>query len=901
MAYQPKSYRKFLAGSVSAALVATAVGPVIANAASFSDVNPSDSHAADISALVELGYIKGFADGTFKPYQSITRGQVAKIFARILKEQGVQVPADKKAFDDVPVDSKDQELVEAAAIVKAAGVMTGSGGKLNPGQPITREQMAKVLVEAFNLTKPANFTSKITDLDKADASFRDYIQTLEANGVTVVTEYNPKGAVTRAAFASFVKRALDVQEAAKAPKVESVSAINSKQIEIKFNKAVDPSTVFSNVTTGTLNTGVVTVKRTVDDTTYTDKNVDSSTDTITGSLSADGKTLTLTVDVTKSKYFDGTYAVTVSDAVKTTDGKALTPYAGTFTTKDQTSPTVTNVSYNTITNKIEVTFSEPITAIPDVVRVNGNPVDTTTNVSFVPNTNQTKIQIDKPSSVAAGSTATLYVAGAKDAANNTLTPYTGNVTITNDASALQVASVTQISSNQLKVVFNKSIASNDTTISGAISALIDGQLVSSSDITAALDTNDTSNKTVIVTLGGPSTSYTAPDYFYGSAASKTVTLVFANNQITDVFGNKLAATTQSITMTKDVTGPQVVSAKLASDGKKIEVTFDEPISGAAGDIDASKIVLRKDGVALNAVTAAQKGTTGDDAKVLVITPNNKDLDANGKLPAGTYTVRLDAGAVKDVHTNDNAAATATVSVGATTTDLTATIANQDNAGSPVPNVFEVTFSEDVTAASALNPANYTLDGAALPSGTDIYFKNGAANRTVVIALPANSVNIGVVGTGTKAILAVNGVQTSSGKTVVPTSNSVLVQDNTPATLQSATLVGNNILKLTFNENISSTVSTMDITKVLADLDIKAADGTVLNAGTGASATVSASGKDLIITFTTGAGSNWNTVMSSPTVTVTTKDSGTPKDGLTADIQDADGYNVKAGVSVTLSK
>lgn len=236
MAYQPKSYRKFLAGSVSAALVATAVGPVVANAASFSDVNPNDSHAANINALVELGYIKGFTDGTFKPYQSITRGQVAKIFARILTDQGFQAP-DKieQVFDDVPLDAKDQELVKAAAIVKAAGVMTGSQGKLNPAQNITREQMAKVLVEAFDLTRPADFKSKITDLDKADPSFRDYIQTLEANGVTVVTEYRPKDSVTRAAFASFVKRALDVSSVVTADDITEVKFVDENTLEVTFN------------------------------------------------------------------------------------------------------------------------------------------------------------------------------------------------------------------------------------------------------------------------------------------------------------------------------------------------------------------------------------------------------------------------------------------------------------------------------------------------------------------------------------------------------------------------------------------------------------------------------------------------------------------------------------------
>jgi hypothetical protein len=257
MAYQPKSYRKFLAGSVSAALVASAVGPVVANAASFSDVNPNDSHAANINALVELGYIKGFADGTFKPYQSITRGQVAKIFARILEDKGFKAPEKlEQVFDDVPLDAKDQELVKAAAIVKAAGVMTGTDGKLNPGQPITRQQMAKVLVEAFDLTKPADFTSKITDLDKADAWARDYIQTLEANGVTVVTEFKPKDNVTRAAFASFVKRALDAQEATKAPKVESVSAINSTQAVVTFDKEIGEATA----TNFTVDNGLTVVK-----------------------------------------------------------------------------------------------------------------------------------------------------------------------------------------------------------------------------------------------------------------------------------------------------------------------------------------------------------------------------------------------------------------------------------------------------------------------------------------------------------------------------------------------------------------------------------------------------------------------------------------------------------------
>ncbi|KYD31176.1 Ig-like domain-containing protein [Parageobacillus toebii] len=238
MAYQPKSYRKFLAGSVSAALVASAVGPVVANAASFSDVDPNSTHGPNILALADKGYIKGFQDGTFKPFEKISRGQAAKIFARILTDQGFKAP-DKieQVFDDVPLDAKDQELVKAAAIVKAAGVMTGSEGKLNPASNITRQQMAKVIVETFDLEKPADFKSQITDLDKADAWAREYIQTLEANDVTVVKEYRPKDNVTRGEFATFIKRAMDataVKEVT-ADDITAVKFVDENTLEVTFN------------------------------------------------------------------------------------------------------------------------------------------------------------------------------------------------------------------------------------------------------------------------------------------------------------------------------------------------------------------------------------------------------------------------------------------------------------------------------------------------------------------------------------------------------------------------------------------------------------------------------------------------------------------------------------------
>lgn len=228
MAYQPKSYRKFLAGTVSAAVVASAVAPVAA--ASFKDVPADNVHAEDISALVEKGYIKGYPDGTFKPKNSLTRGEAAIIFSRILKDAGVTQKG--AGFPDVPASKA--ELAEAVAIVQAAGIMIGDEkGNFNPNANITREQMAKVVVEAFKLTKPANYTTKVTDLDKAAPWAREYIQVLEANGVTKNTEFMPKQNVTRAQFASFVVRALNV--GVTAANIEAVKVVGEKTLEVTFN------------------------------------------------------------------------------------------------------------------------------------------------------------------------------------------------------------------------------------------------------------------------------------------------------------------------------------------------------------------------------------------------------------------------------------------------------------------------------------------------------------------------------------------------------------------------------------------------------------------------------------------------------------------------------------------
>ena len=54
----------------------------------FKDVPTSSPQHASIDRLSDLGIIKGYADGTFKPNDQVTRGQLAMIVDRALKYMG---------------------------------------------------------------------------------------------------------------------------------------------------------------------------------------------------------------------------------------------------------------------------------------------------------------------------------------------------------------------------------------------------------------------------------------------------------------------------------------------------------------------------------------------------------------------------------------------------------------------------------------------------------------------------------------------------------------------------------------------------------------------------------------------------------------------------------------------
>ncbi|MGE7982948.1 S-layer homology domain-containing protein [Solibacillus sp. NPDC093137] len=215
-----KKYKKFLTTAATATLVASAIVPA-ASAASFSDT-AGNTHERAIDSLVSQGIISGYPDGTFKPNRTLTRSDVVKLLGKYLVSQGYKIPSDYKTnmrFSDLRSTSQD-ELLQYAALVKDNGVFNGSNGNLLPADPITRENMAVVLVRAYTNINNFDFLGHVMDQDfnedvidynRAKAEARSAIRVLDFYNVTGVPNFNPKGNTTRGQFSSFLYKLLQVE------------------------------------------------------------------------------------------------------------------------------------------------------------------------------------------------------------------------------------------------------------------------------------------------------------------------------------------------------------------------------------------------------------------------------------------------------------------------------------------------------------------------------------------------------------------------------------------------------------------------------------------------------------------------------------------------------------------
>ena len=129
-----------LVGAMMAALLPSSdLAPASADEHDFPDLSTENVHHDNVMRLSAEGILQGFPDGTFRPFQAVTRGQLATYIAGTA---GLDEAGPPYEFDDV-ADSVHAGNIQA---LFEAGVLSGfSDGTYRPSLPVQRDQAASLL------------------------------------------------------------------------------------------------------------------------------------------------------------------------------------------------------------------------------------------------------------------------------------------------------------------------------------------------------------------------------------------------------------------------------------------------------------------------------------------------------------------------------------------------------------------------------------------------------------------------------------------------------------------------------------------------------------------------------------------------------------------------------------
>ena len=115
--------------------------------ARFTDVRSGQWYSEAVAWTAQSGVYTGYADGSFRPNDSITREQLATILYRYAKYKGVDVSVgeDTNILSYADAAEISDYAFPAMQWACGAGVMQGSNGNLLPRGRATRAQIAAML------------------------------------------------------------------------------------------------------------------------------------------------------------------------------------------------------------------------------------------------------------------------------------------------------------------------------------------------------------------------------------------------------------------------------------------------------------------------------------------------------------------------------------------------------------------------------------------------------------------------------------------------------------------------------------------------------------------------------------------------------------------------------------
>ncbi len=124
----------------------------LGSTSTFPDVAQNADYAKAVETLVSLKILSGDENGNFNPDRIITRAEAAVIICRMI---GVEDILESTAvFTDVPSSHWASEYIYKA---EELDIISGYGdGKFGPDDPVTYEQMVRMLVSAWGYDDLAN-------------------------------------------------------------------------------------------------------------------------------------------------------------------------------------------------------------------------------------------------------------------------------------------------------------------------------------------------------------------------------------------------------------------------------------------------------------------------------------------------------------------------------------------------------------------------------------------------------------------------------------------------------------------------------------------------------------------------------------------------------------------------
>lgn len=165
----------------------------------FSDVEPGAWYVDGLAEAVEAGIIKGYGNGKLGPTDSLTRGQAVCLIANA-EEAELEHP-----FDDVVASPY---YYDAVAWAKESGIVSGSGGEFRPDDPCTREALCVMLHNLANNPEPVGEPTGYTDWGSVSEWARKAVAWAVESGIVSGSggRLRPGDPATRAEAAIMVMR-----------------------------------------------------------------------------------------------------------------------------------------------------------------------------------------------------------------------------------------------------------------------------------------------------------------------------------------------------------------------------------------------------------------------------------------------------------------------------------------------------------------------------------------------------------------------------------------------------------------------------------------------------------------------------------------------------------------------